>query len=99
MMREITYHKLFRKKVGQWNRIWKKKNLRSVVYWLVSQNCVIRTMSGSSFLLWREIKHKDMIQKTDRNYRNKSTENKNTMNTMNNEHKSKKGVCSLDFKE
>ena len=40
-----------------------------------------------------------MIQKTDRNYRNRSTENKNTMNTMNNELKSEKGVCSLDFKE
>ena len=40
-----------------------------------------------------------MIQKTDRNYRNRSIENKNTMNTMNNEHKSEKEVSSLDFKE
>ena len=53
----------------------REKNLKPVAYWLVSQNCVIRILSGPTLPLYGEIKYKDMIQKTDWHYRNRSIEN------------------------
>ena len=73
-MREITYHQLFSKKSRPWKRNW-RGNKKPALYWLASQNSEIRTLSGLSLLLLGEIKHKDMIQKTDEHYRKISIEN------------------------
>ena len=59
-MREIIYHKLFSKKLKQWNRNW-SKNSQSIL----KTCCILITIFARlcSPLLQGEIKHKDVIQK------------------------------------